>query len=145
MTPVWPLHGRSCFLRTLPTSQKRLRRDPRSYGDATSSKPLESCGLQLAVSQAEKDKEKARNKAVTAKAQRDKALQSLVELYAVACGSIYGQLGILEDNSAWAKYAPVTDLLGFPEPYSPLILLGFIKKEYMNQPTEEDGEEAQAN
>ena len=53
------------------------------------------------------------------------------------------QLGILEDNSSWAKYAPIAELVESPEPYSPLILLVFNEKEYMNQPTEEDGEEDQ--
>ena len=46
------------------------------------------------------------------------------------------KLGILEDNPAWAKVAPVPELPEPPEPYLPMILLEFNEEEYMNLPTE---------
>ena len=42
------------------------------------------------------------------------------------------ELGILEDNPTWAKAALEAELPESPEPYSPLILPDFNKKEYMN-------------
>ncbi|GFY81580.1 hypothetical protein Acr_01g0013890 [Actinidia rufa] len=55
------------------------------------------------------------------------------------------ELDIPEDNPAWAKAAPTVEFPKPPEPYSPLILLSLNEEEYLNQPTEEDGKEAQAS
>ena len=43
------------------------------------------------------------------------------------------ELGIPEDNPTWAKAAFAPELSKPPTLYSPMILLGFDKKEYMNR------------
>ena len=45
------------------------------------------------------------------------------------------ELGISEDNLAWAKVALVPEP---PVPYSPMILSSFDKEEYMNWPEEDE-------
>ncbi|GFY89145.1 hypothetical protein Acr_06g0010850 [Actinidia rufa] len=86
----------------------------------------------------------AQNEAAFTKVQRDNALHDFAELQKVACDMTYEQVfnwgisraGISTDHSAWAKAAPKIELSDSPEPYSPLVLPGFNKEEYMDQPTE---------
>ncbi|GFS42087.1 hypothetical protein Acr_00g0078040 [Actinidia rufa] len=111
----------------------------------------EQLKLELAVVKEARDASYAtatqtQNKSVTVGAQRDKALQDLTELQAVAelCPEIYLEgwlayltdLGIPVDNPTWTKTTPEVELLDFPKPLSPLILPSFNEDEYMNQPTE---------
>ncbi|GFZ14427.1 hypothetical protein Acr_24g0006170 [Actinidia rufa] len=55
------------------------------------------------------------------------------------------KLGIPKDNPTWAKITPEAELLKSLKHHSPMILPSFNEEEYMNQPTEEDGEEAPTN
>ena len=54
-------------------------------------------------------------------------------------------LASLKTAQLGPKVAPIDELPESPKPYSPLILPDFNEEEYMNQPAEEDGEEAQVN
>ena len=55
------------------------------------------------------------------------------------------EIGIPEENPAWAKTAPTSELPESLEPYSPMIFPGFNEEEYMNQLAMEDDEEALTN
>ncbi|GFS30377.1 hypothetical protein Acr_00g0011550 [Actinidia rufa] len=92
-----------------------------------------------------KTNKKAQNEVATTRARRVKALHDLDELQAVAYGPVNERRGIPENNPAWAKTASAAELPESPKPYSPLILPCFNEEEYMNEPSKEDGEEAQAN
>ncbi|GFZ19914.1 hypothetical protein Acr_28g0006190 [Actinidia rufa] len=72
---------------------------------------------------------------------RDKALKDFAELQAVACGTVYEWVFNMGINQAGNDYdRQVAEL------YPRIYMEGYFnEEEYMNQPIEDDGEEAQAN
>ena len=48
------------------------------------------------------------------------------------------ELGVPEDNPAWAKATPASEFLEPPAPYLPIILSAFDEEEYVNRPKEDE-------
>ncbi|GFY88871.1 hypothetical protein Acr_06g0008110 [Actinidia rufa] len=60
------------------------------------------------------------------------------ESFLEGCLSYLKELGVPEDNPAWARAAPAPEFLEFLAPYSPLILPGFNEEEFLNKPEEDE-------